>query len=148
MVVPPAVTVPDPLVLLKERTGACTVSLSTAHPGVGAAAPLHAPAVVEVGVLVRGSPPPPASALLVRVPVALALIFTVKPKTLVPVVAAIAVVLVHVSTLLAAVQLQFAASVPLSVTAPLAMVIPLGNTSTTVIVPVVGTLPVLLTVRL
>ena len=55
--------------------------------------------------------------------------------------AAIAVLLVQVITSLAAVQLQSLASVPPRVRAPLVTLIPAGNTSTTVIVPLVVVLP-------
>ncbi len=61
--------------------------------------------------------------------------------------ALIAVELVQVMTLVAAVQVQSALFAPPSATAPLAMVKPVGNTSTTVIVPEEAVLPVLLTVR-
>jgi hypothetical protein len=85
--------------------------------------------------------------LFTRVPLALEDTFTAKPNTLVPL-AAIAVLLVQVTTLLAAVHVQFAAFVPVSVTAPSTMLMPLGNTSTTVIVPLEAVFPLLLTVRL
>jgi hypothetical protein len=79
-------------------------------------------------------------------PVAPELILTGKAKTLVPLLA-IAALLVQVITLLVAVQLQSAACAPVSVTAPFGTVIPVGRTSTTVIVPLVATTPVLVTVN-
>ncbi len=84
---------------------------------------------------------------MVSVPLAFAATLTVKPNTLEPLVAAMAVELVQVMTLLDAEQLQSAEFVPLNVTVPLAMLMPVGNTSTTVIVPVVAAPPVLLTVK-
>jgi hypothetical protein len=68
-----------------------------------------------------------------------------KLKTLVPP-AAIAVPLVQVITFAAAVQVQFAACAPPSVSAPSAILKPVGRTSTTVIVPAEAAFPVLDTV--
>src|SRR6185295_6172750 len=74
-----------------------------------------------------------------------ALMLCVKLKTDVPA-AAIAVALVQVMFWPAALQVQLAACAPPNVTAPAVIVIPAGNTSTTVMVPALATLPVLLTV--
>ena len=114
----------------------------------GGVPPVQVLTVVLVGAFgLVGSLPPPTCALFTRVPLALEDTFTAKPNTLVPL-AAIAVPLVQVTTLLAAVHVQFAAFVPVSVTAPSVMLMPLGNTSTTVIVPLEAVFPLLLTVRL
>ena len=119
---------------------------STAQPSVGVFEPVQAPAVAGVGALgLVGSPPPPTCAGLVRLPVVPAAIVGVKLNTLEPA-AAIAVALVQVMFCAAAVQDQLAALAPPSVTAPALMVIPAGNTSTTVMVPVVAELPELATV--
>jgi len=123
------------------------VSLSTAQPSFTVSVPVHCPAVVLVGVLeLVGSPPPPTCALFTKVPLALELTFTGKLNTLVPL-AAIAVLLVQVMTLLEAVQAQFADCAPPNVTAPSAMLSPLGNTSTIVIVPLEAAPPLLVTVK-
>ena len=73
-----------------------------------------------------GSPPPPTWALFSKGPVALLATATWNPNTLVAFPPAIAVLLVQVTTLLAAVQVQFAAFVPTSVTAPSVMLNPVG----------------------
>jgi hypothetical protein len=124
-----------------------TVSVSRAQPS-GVPSAVHADTLVLVGALeLVGSLPPPTLALLIWLPLAVDDTSTVKPNTLVPL-AAIAVLLVQVTTLLAAVQLQSAEFAPLNVTAPSTMLMPLGNTSTTVIVPLEAVFPLLLTVRL
>src|SRR5262245_57894658 len=117
-----------------------------AQPSVGASAPVQAPDVAAVGTdgLV-GSPPPPTCARLVRGPLAPALMLGVNVKMLVPA-TAIAVLLVQVIFCPAAVQVQFAACAPPSVTLPAAIVMPAGSTSTTVMVPLLATLPLLVTV--
>ena len=84
---------------------------------------------------------------MTTVPLALRLTLTGKLKTLVPVVATIAVLLVQVMTLLVELQLQFAALVPPSVWPPSVTVRPVGRTSTMVSVPLVSAVPVLLTVK-
>ncbi len=86
-----------------------TVSLSTAQPSFGVFDAVHCPAVVLVGALeLVGSPPPPTWAVFSSVPLALEATLTRKLNTLVPPLAAIAVLLVQVITLLAAEQVQFA----------------------------------------
>jgi hypothetical protein len=104
--------------------------------------------VVELfPLLAVASPPPETLALLVTLAAAFEATLTLKLKTLEPLVA-IAVELVQVITLLAAVQLQLAAFVPLKVTAPSAILKPVGKVSVTVIVPVVADVPLLPIVRL
>src|SRR5262245_17439715 len=118
-----------------------------AQPSVGASVAVQAPAVAAVGAPeLVGSLPPPTCALLVSVPVVPALMLDINVKVLVPA-AAIAVPLVQVIFCPAAVQLQFAACAPPSVTLPAAIVMPAGSTSTTVIVPLLEILPLLVTVR-
>jgi len=80
-----------------------------------------------------------------KVPLAVASTSTGKLKTLVPL-AAIAVTLVQVITFDAALQVQFAPFAPPSVTEPLAMLRPVGSTSTIVIVPELAVFPVFETV--
>ncbi len=144
---PPAVTVVVLSVLPRLKFTILTVSLSTAQPSLGVSAAVHCPAVVLVGALeLVGSPPPPTCALFSRVPLALEATLTGKLKTLVPL-AAIAVLLVQVITLLAAVQLQLPPLVPPVVTAPFVIVNPVGRTSTIVIVPLLATFPELVTVN-
>ena len=95
------------------------------------------------------SPPPLTFAVLVTLFVPTAVpnpTLTAKLNTLLPL-AAIAVELVQVMTLEAALQLQLAELVPPRVTAPFATVIPVGNVSVTVIVPLLAVPPVLLTVK-
>ena len=95
------------------------------------------------------SPPPLTFAVLVTLFVPTAVpnpTLTAKLNTLLPL-AAIAVELVQVMTLEAALQLQLAELVPPKVTAPFVTVIPVGNVSVTVIVPLLEVPPVLLTVK-
>lgn len=95
------------------------------------------------------SPPPETLALLVTLFVPTAVpkpTLTLKLKTLVSD-AAIAVELVQVITLLAALQLQFAAFAPPKVTAPFGTVKPLGKVSVTVIAALVAEPPALVTVN-
>ena len=120
---------------------------SIAQPSVGASVAVQAPAVAAVGAAgLVGSPPPPTWARLVSVPVVPAPMFGVKVNTELPA-AAIAVALVQVIVWPAAVQLQSAACAPPRVTAPAAMVMPVGSTSTTAMIPLLATLPLLATVN-
>jgi len=80
------------------------------------------------------------------VPLAVASTSTGKLNTLDPA-AAIAVELVQVITFDAALHVQFAPFAPPSVTAPFAMLRPVGRTSTIVIVPELAVLPVFETVN-
>ena len=84
--------------------------------------------------------------MLVTLKGALEATLTLKVKTLEPL-AAIAVELVQVMTLLAALQLQLAELVPPKVKAPLATLKPVGKVSETVIVPELEPAPILLTVK-
>ena len=77
--------------------------------------------------------------------VEVAVTLTVRPKALVPLLA-ICVLLVQVMTLLAAVHVQLPDCAPDKATAPLGIVLPVGSTSTTVIVPLVELFPLLVTV--
>ena len=123
-----------------------TVSVSITQPSVGRFGPVQAPAVAAVGAAALvGSPPPPTWARFVTVPVAVALTVGVNVNMLLPP-AAMTVPLVQVITCPAALHVQLAACAPPSVTDPAAMVMPVGNTSTTVTVPAVGPVPLLPTV--
>ena len=85
-------------------------------------------------------------ALLTNVPLALADMFAVKLNVLVPLVAAMPVLLVQVMTLEDALQLQSAAFAPLKAREPSATLMPLGRTSTIVMVALEAVFPVLETV--
>lgn len=102
---------------------------------------------VLLPLLAVGSFPPETETLLVTLAAAFEATLTVNPKTLVPL-TAIAVELVQVMTLLAALQVQFAAFAPLKVTAPFVTLKPVGKVSVTVIVPEVAAVPPLETVML
>jgi len=93
-----------------------------------------------------GSLPPPTCALFNIVPLAVTSTDTGKLNTLKPA-PAITVELVQVITFDAALHVQFAPFAPPKVTAPFAMVRPVGSTSTNVIVPELAVLPVLATVN-
>jgi hypothetical protein len=96
--------------------------------------------------LIVASFPPETDTVFVTLAAAFEATLTVKLKTLEPLVA-IAVELVQVITLLAAVQLQLAAFVPLKVTAPSAILKPVGKVSVRVIVPLVEAVPLFPTVN-
>jgi hypothetical protein len=107
------------LLLLNERNGAFTTSVSIAQP-IGVWLPVQAAALAALGAGLSGSPPPPTRARLTIASPLAAVTFTVNAKLLVPE-AEIDAALVHVTTLLAATQLQFAACAPVSATAPSGM---------------------------
>ena len=141
---PPASRVPA-LAFFRLRNGASTISISIAQPGATWLS-THAPVLPGVGIGLFGSPPPPTRPrLMIAVPEGASTI-AVKLNTLLPP-AGITVLLVQVSTSLAARQLQSPACGPASGTGPSATVSCGGSTSTTVIGPVVGTTEVLLTLR-
>ena len=121
------------------------MSASAAQPA-GVLLPVQALVVAGVGVGWSWSPPPPTRARLMRLlPSALD---TVAPKLKTLVAAgAMAVAEVQVTTLLLALQDQFAACAPPRTSAPSGTLMPAGSTSTTVTVPRVGAWPWLLTVR-
>ncbi len=133
---PPASSGPA-LDLLSARNGASTMSMSIAQPGATLLS-IQAPVLPGVGTGLSGSPPPPTRPRLMMALPEGASTIAVKLNTLAPP-AGITTGLVQVSTSLAALQLQSPPCGPASGTAPSAMESWAGNTSTTVIVPVVGT---------
>lgn len=101
---------------------------------------------VLLPLLTVGSFPPETVAVLVTPVPALAPTETLKLKVLEPL-TAMAVELVQVMTLLAAIQVQFAAFAPLKVFVPFETVKPVGKLSVMVIVPEVATVPIFWTVK-